>query len=426
MISELTGNFGFINKPKFNLASNNYMPKGLHEKVWYSENLFTIGNNKPSTNGGGISFSKKEADISALGEYIERYSSSFQINKGLLYGSFNELSINYKCFNPRNICYFNQSQYEDVNFKLKELKKESETYWIKSINYLTDEEILLPFFMTNVENIKDDGLHHINTTTGTATHTSINKAIESGLFECIERDAFSKFWYYQNKKEYKKYSKEFILETFPNDDFISKLYKTNKINIVTFDIGMYSYSPTFVVIIYFKKKNKIYQSIGSATRLNQKDALIKACIEAYQGIEYIELVCEENIKEINSKEVLDFDFSGINSFRKHYALYNIFPELRLNVPVLLDAESNIDFSSIWSEKYKHHVNSLEKKELILKGLDEIYYTNLTTIDVKQLGFEVLKVITPKLNLLTGNFNYPYLGLFNSDDDLFIKFPHPFP
>ena len=51
---------------------------------------------------------------------------------------------------------------------------------------------------------------------------------------------------------------------------------------------------------------------------------------------------------------------------------------------------------------------------------------LTTADVKQLGFVVVKVTTPKLNLLTGNFNYPYLGLLKSNEKLFLEFPHPFP
>ena len=426
MISNLNGNFGFLNKPKFKLASNIYMPKGLYEKVCYSENLFTIGNNKPSINGGGISFFEEEAEISALGEYIERYSSSFQINKGLIFGSYNNLFTKEECFEPRKINYFRDSQYNDKNFKLKRLDNDSNTYWIKCKNYLNENEILLPFFMTNVENIKGDGLHHINTTTGTATHTTVNKAIESGLLECIERDAFSKFWYFQKDKKHKKYSKELILKTFPNDEIVLKLFNTNKIRFVVFDIGNHSFSPTFVVIIYFKKKNKIYQSIGSASRLNQRDALIKACIEAYQGIEYIELVCEENSKVINPKEVLDLDFSNITSFRKHYALYNLFPELRIHVPIFHEAESDDNFSDNFILNYTHHIESIEKNELTNKGLDEIYYTNLTTIDIKQLGFEVVKVITPKLSLLTGNFNYPYLGLFDENIELFTKFPHPFP
>ena len=119
-------------------------------------------------------------------------------------------------------------------------------------------------------------------------------------------------------------------------------------------------------------------------------------------------------------------FSNITSFRKHYALYNLFPELRIHVPIFHEAESDDNFSDNFILNYTHHIESIEKNELTNKGLDEIYYTNLTTIDIKQLGFEVVKVITPKLSLLKGNFNYPYLGLFDENIELFTKFPHPFP
>ena len=105
---------------------------------------------------------------------------------------------------------------------------------------------------------------------------------------------------------------------------------------------------------------------------------------------------------------------------------DLFPELRIHVPIFHEAESDDNFSDNFILNYTHHIESIEKNELTNKGLDEIYYTNLTTIDIKQLGFEVVKVITPKLSLLTGNFNYPYLGLFDENIELFTKFPHPFP
>ena len=427
MNTKLNGNFGFFNKPIFKIASNIYMPNGLLERVCYSQNLFVLGNNKTEDmNGGGISFNKEEAEITALGEYVERYSSSFQMKKGLVYGSYNELKLKYKCYDPLNINYFNNEQYNSTEFKLKKLDYDTKIHWVNSFDFFSSEKILLPFFMTNVENIKGDGMFHINTTTGTATHKNIELAIKSGLFECIERDGFSKFWYFQNKTEAIKISSNFILKKFSKDKLVNKLFNNKKVKIVIYDIGKYSMSPTFVVFIFFKKKGKVYQSVGSGTRLTQKEALIKACIEAYQGIEYIELVCQKNRKEIDVKKIEKYDFSGITDFKKHYALYNLFPNLSKKIPILNDAQNDKSYSNNWQDKHKHHIISVDKKELQKKGLDEIYHTVLTTADVKQLGFVVVKVTTPKLNLLTGNFNYPYLGLLKSNEKLFLEFPHPFP
>ncbi len=423
MITKLYGNFGFINKPLINVPSNIFMPKNLFERVITTNNLSVIGNNKVNITGGGISFDIAEAKISAFGEFVERYSSSFQLDKGLIFGSFTELSKTYKCFRPDQIKYFSEKQYANQNFDLKRLDNSTEVHWIKCRNYLTDDEILLPFFMTNVENIKEDGKFHINTTTGTACHISTEKVIESGLMECIERDAFCKFWYLQKINKYRKFTAKFILDQYKNDKKIKALFDNKKIKIISYDISELAYCPTFVTFIYFKKKNKIYQSVGSATRLNHREALIKSCIEAYQGIEYIELVCKQNT--FTDDEIKTLNFTTINSFRRHYALYNVHPELIQEVPLLKNM-FNDDFSEDWQDNYPHHLKSINKDELKDKGLDEVYFTDLTTDDVKQFGLEIVKIVTPKLHLLTGNFLYPYLGLFEPELDLMTEMPHPFP
>lgn len=426
MKNKMNGTFGFMNKPNVKIASNLFMPKNLHERVWFSNNLSVLGNNKGSINGGGISFNKQEANISAFGEYVERYASSFQIKRDLQFGSYEVLNRSQKCYSPEKVTYFLEEQYQSKDFNLKRLTNKTETYWIESKNFLSTEKILIPFFMANVENIKDDGLFHINTTTGTACHETRIKAIECGILECIERDAFATFWYFQKTKKYPKYSAEFILTLFKEDSIIQELFSNNKISLVTFDISEYAYCSTFVVFIFFKKKNKIFQSIGSATRLNKREALIKATIEAYQGIEYTELVCEQQNNKLSKSKILRHDFSEVNSFKRHYALYNLFPELSDHVPIIKDAKKKSDFSQYWIDFYPHHIVDFSVDELYKKGLKEIYYTILSTTDVKQLGFEVVKVIMPELHLLTGHFKYPYLGLFDPTQDLFTEFPHPFP
>ena len=426
MITKLYGNYGFINSPLINLPSNIYMPKNLFEKVVSVNNLFVVGNNLDYINGGGVSFDKHEAEMSAFGEFVERYSSSFQVGSKLIFGSYQDLSKKYRCFNPSDIKYFSDKQYSSDNFKLKKLENDSPVHWIESKDYFSNENILLPFFMTNVENIMGDGKYHINTTTGTACHTTINKAIEGGLLECIERDGFAKFWYLQNTENYRKFSSDFILNQYPNDEKIDALFNNKKVKVVTFDISEFAFCPTFVTFIFFKRKNVIFQSMGSATRLNHKEALIKSCIEAYQGIEYTELVNSQNKSLIPPEEINQSNFSCIDSFHKHYALYNLFPELIEKVPVLKNAHSLNNYSQEWTDKYPHHLKNFTVSELKEKGLNEVYYTVLTTDDVKQLGLEVVKVVTPKLHLLTGNFNYPYLGLFDDKSNLMTSFPHPFP
>ena len=67
MIESLRGNFGFINKPKINVARNIFLPEGLFERALYSDNLFTVGNQKPIINGSGISFKKEQRECCFCG-----------------------------------------------------------------------------------------------------------------------------------------------------------------------------------------------------------------------------------------------------------------------------------------------------------------------------------------------------------------------
>ncbi|WP_317163729.1 YcaO-like family protein [Elizabethkingia argenteiflava] len=376
--------------------------------------------------GAGLGFSKKEAEISAFGEYIERYVSSFQINNGLIHGSFNDLRDTYACYSPKSLEYFNKNQYESDTFELKQWREDSIIHWSKSCNYFSGEQILLPYFMTHTENIITDGRFHINTSTGTACHISIKKAVQSGLLECIERDAFCKFWYLQRNNRYRKFSENFILNQYPQDRIIEQLFNNKKVKIITYDISEYAYCPTFVVFILFKRKGRLLQSCGSASRLHHQEALIKACVEAYQGIDYADQLTFELKEEIPIEKVNQRDFSMINSFRKHYALYCLYPELRNEVPILKDVFGFSHYSNDWKEAYEHHVSDFSNEELKSKRLDEIYYTILSDPNIIPAGYEVVKVTTPKLHLLTGNFNYPYLGLFSDKEDLFTQMPHFFP
>lgn len=425
MIESLRGNFGFINKPKINVARNIFLPEGLFERALYSDNLFTVGNQKPIVNGSGISFQKEQADLAALGEYVERYASSFQNKNGLVFGTFNNLSKKHNCYHPDKINYYSESQTKSSEFQLRKLNENTPIHWIWCKSFLNEENILLPFFMTNVENIKGDGKFHINTSTGTATYSDQKKAIEAGLIECIERDAFSKFWYLQEEKKYTKLSTEFILRTFPKNRLIEKLYKNQRVKIVTFDLSAFAYCPTFAVIIYFKKNGKIFQSIGSASRIDLEDALTKACIESYQGIEYAQIVYNEALRTLDIDALQGGDYKNIDNFRMHFAFYNLLPELKEQIPLFKDALSDKYDEINWIQNDTRHISEINQEEIKAKGINEMYFVDLTTSDVKQLGFSVVKVITPNLHLLTGDFNYPYLGLFKSKK-LFTKFPHPFP
>ena len=421
--TSINGKFSFVNVPIMNIAKNVYLPQSLQEVAITSSNLSLVGNNTKTVIGAGLSFNYKDAYLSAFGEFCERYSCSFQNSGGLIYGTYENLKKEYSCYDIETVKYYTKEQYNNPDFIFNKINVHKPIYWKWCTDFINDEPILMPYFMVGLENIVGDGLYHYNTSTGSSAHNSIPNALLGGFLECIERDAFCKFWYLQNYKKHNKLSSDFIQSKYPNNEKIQSIYNNKKIKIVTFNLCDFSYTPTFVTFIFFKDKGKLLQSVGSASRLNIEDALLKSCLEAYQGIQYAKMCSEKYYDMLKDIE----DFSIINEFDKHFAFYNINPSLREESSIIREAlnwENN--YTNEIEEIYPNHIKELSTKELKRAGITQFYFTEMTTPDVKELNIDVVKIIMPELHLLTGNFSYPYLGLFEDSSSLFLKYPHPFP
>lgn len=420
--TSLFGQYSFLNTPVIIPPKHPLTPKNLKEFVIVSSNLKYYGCKNDYIPGGGFNFTVENAYNSALGEFCERYSCSFIKDNNLIYGSYQEIKDKYKCLSIEKIRYYTSNQYKDPTFRFQKLEVLEKIYWKWCKDYLNDSMILIPYFMVGLENI-DNKMFHFNTSTGSSAHQTIDKAVFGGFMECIERDAFCKFWYQQKFQKNNKLSTDYILTKFPNNDAIQSLFNNKKVRIVTFNLCEYSYAPTFAVFILFKHRGQLLHSVASATRLQIEDAIVKATLEAYQGIEYA-IMCTNNYREILSNIQ---DYSILNEFDKHFAFYNINPHLREKSPILQSVMNwESDYDNDLEDEYSHHIQQLSVSELKKIGINQLFYTEMTTPDVEQLGIKVLKVITPELHLLTGHFKYPYLGLFGNHLDLFTEYPHPFP
>lgn len=268
-------------------------------------------------------------------------------------------------------------------------------------------------------------MYHFNTSTGTACHLDLPSALENGILECIERDAFSKFWYFQTYHTQEPIHEHAVIDFFKNK-YVNLLFENKNVRLVTYDISNLSYCHTFVVFLLFNYKGKIMISLGASSKLLKLEAIIKACLEAYQGINYTIQLLENNIFFDESK-IYNYDFSEIDNFSKHFLFYNRFPSFRKEVPIIKNLFDK-DYKGKFVKNFnKKHINSINKKELNRVGINHLYYSDISTIDVKKTGSKVIKTVIPQLSLLTGNHNYPYLGNYSDEKKkLFLDFPHPFP
>lgn len=429
-IDSLTYNSGaFINGILNRTATRSFMPKGLFMSYIDGKNISLFTSATDSVTGSSIAFSQEESYLATIGEYCERYSASVLNENATRNASYSELSsAGINALHPKKLSLYSKKQYKSKDLRIAPLEVDDVILWAEGFDYLKEEPIWVPAFLAylGLASHTAKKRYLMSTSTGLASHNSIENAMLSGLLENMERAAFSYFWYNQENIAFKKYSKETILSKYKSDSTIQQLFINNKVSYNVYDLQEYCFVECIVVIMYFEFKGKTFQTIGSAARWTKSEALIKAMLEAYQGIDYAIYLAEENNVAQLAEDKHDLKFNWVNSFEKHFNFYNEHPEYKKNVPLLVDA---MDFTSGYQSEVtesKNRIENLNDKSVLEANLKQIYVVRLTTPDVAAIGYEVVRVITPGLSLLTGVHQYPYFGNLENESRLYTSYPHPFP
>ena len=403
----------------------NFIPPELYITYGGRGNLHYLGVNVSKIVGSGIDFNLNGSVRRTVGEFIERYSGAI-LGAGGVKTSYTQLKEDgFDVLSPEDVWLYADWQYKNDGFKLKKWKKTDVITWMPAVHFFTKKEIYVPALLCNwvPSPWKKERPFTFTSTTGLAAGNNNNMAIRAGFLETLERDAFSKFWYLQRKIKLKMYDQNIVQENYTDDRRIDILFNNNNVDISVFDLTELSAVETIVSFILFDYKGKKMYSVGASSRFNKKEAIIKATLEAYQGIQFAINLLNRKFKNWprNYKKVL----SQLNNFDMLFNFYNAYPHLRKQVPI---------FRHLFSKKYSHFqicfdkLTSFNKEELLKFGYDDFVFIDLTTPDAKELGFSVAKVIVPRTIPLTGDFKYPYLGHkdFKKMEELFLELPHFFP
>ena len=416
---------GFLSGGLLKLPNRRFMPDELIQIACSGDNLSVMGCKQNKINAGSISFDYNQSLLGALGELVERYSSGLY-DSNFIFDNYENLSKNTNVIHPENFKYYSDKQYIKLESKnIYPLKSQDKIEWVKAFDYINNKYIMIPAFSVYMpyESKHKSSKSFIFTATspGLAAGKTLKDAVISGFFECAERNAFCNFWYKQNQIVVPQYTSETILKYYGQNNYIKKLFDNKFVRMKVFDLSYISNVEVTVTFLYFEYKGLIYQSLGSAARFTKEESIYKSALEAYQGIEYAISLMDKNLlpDEVNLKEINEFD--------KHFHFYNKHPQYRNHCPILVDAQDyNRGDLQIFKRAEAEMCRDFTPSELRKTGLKSLPYVDITAKDVKELGYNVARVLTPKWHLLTGFHEWPYLGNFNEKDILFTKYPHPFP
>lgn len=330
---------------------------------------------RPTAQDGGISIyggkgiTQEHAKASAMMEGFERYSAEKQPSDKTITASLSE--IDDKHINPISLNLpkdFSKDKIDLMNLE-----------WNISKDLISGDEYYIPsnaIYHPYVPSNNVQGLFKGNTN-GLASGNNLEEAILHGIFEVIERDAWSIF------ELTHKNSKQIDIESIDNENinYILNKYQENKINIklmnLTADIDVPTIAASADDTVL---KDAGLLSLGIGTHLNPEIAILRALTEVAQSrATQIQGAREDTVRA---------DFARKAGYERMK---------RINSYYFEDEDYKMSFNDI-NDKSTNSINrdiEIVKEELIKNGLDKILYVDLTR---PELGVSVVRVVIPTMEL----------------------------
>ncbi len=337
---------------------------------------------RPTAQSGGVSVyagkgaTVEQARASAMMEGFERYSAEKQDidQEKISISAYNEIK-NDSVLNPRDLLL--PKSFENQNIEMQKLE------WIEAEEIISESPILVPAnavfhpYIPNRE-IKPCAMAMFKgNTNGLASGNVIEEAVLHGIFEVVERDAWSIFELTKRNK------KQIDLDTIENDTVSELVEKFTEqgIKIKLMDITADLKIPTIVASADDTVlKDAALLTLGVGTHLNPEIAAIRALSE----------VAQSRATQIHGtrEDTVRADFmrkAGYENMKRTNKDYFVEEDEKIN---LSDIENKITGSI--KKDIEVSIEEVQKA-----GLDKVIYYDLTR---EEIGVNVARVIIPKAEL----------------------------
>ena len=321
---------------------------------------------------GGKGITAEHAKASAMMEGFERYSAEKQDEK-LVTGTVSEISSK-----------GNSIDIETLNLP-KDFRKENiplmNLEWNLCHDLITDEDYYVPSNAIYHPYISKDDSQSLfkSNTNGLASGNILEEAILHGIFEVIERDAWSIF-----ELTHKNYA-QIDISSIENEiiiDIIEK-FESEGIKIKLMDFTADIKIPTIAASAEDTiTKDAGLLTLGMGTHLDPEVAILRALTE----------VAQSRATQINGarEDTVRADFAREAGYERMK---------RINKFYFRDEEEQIKLSDIENKSTSSITRDIEivKDELVSNDIQKILYSNLTR---PELDVSVVRVVIPEMELYT--------------------------
>ncbi len=319
---------------------------------------------------GGKGISKSHAKASAIMEAFERYSAEKQNDDESIIATPDEISLKGNYINPESLNLPKDFKKEDLNSLTLE--------WSRAHDLISDEDYYVPsnaIFHPYISN-EAQSLFKSNTN-GLASGNILDEAILHGIFEVVERDAWSIF-----ELTHKNYS-QINIESIESEIINETLDKftSQGINIKLMDFTADINIPTIAASADDTiTKDAGLLTLGMGTHLDPEVAILRALTE----------VAQSRATQINGarEDTVRADFAREAGYERMK---------RINKYYFQQEEDQINLSDIENKSTTSIKKDLEivKDELVSNDIKHILYADLTRSEV---DVNVVRIIIPEMEL----------------------------
>lgn len=349
---------------------------------------------RTSVTGTGVDTDPHRAWLRAVVEAIERYALVWPTNTvEIVRAPFTH--VRDRALPLETFGLFDEAQCADrPERRLPGATDEIDWAWSRSL--VTGAPVLLPAWAACPFTLSTPNLGGLASSTGAASHVSTPAAVLSGLFEVVERDALMLHWL--NRRRPRR------IAVPANSEFgrwADRYFTPGGLEFILLDLTCDTAIPTVACLALGDGQQRPAAVMGAATRSHPVEAARKAMFEATQILAALETLDWADESPLNVSDVRTFE-----DHARFYARREAVDHLSF----LLEGADTVDIDELPVLPGDKPSDQLTTCVQRLADLDlDVCTVDLTTPDVAQCGFQVIKAVVPGMVDINPDARFPPLG-----------------
>ena len=352
--------------------------------------------------GDATSINPKRAIMKAVGESIERYCPAHFKYEDFVLATYSDLDC--EAIHPSDFALFSEKQYAEPDFPFSRMTASTPLRWVSAYSMSHDQPVMVPASFVYIPYYSDplyEPLTHNPISTGLACGSNLAPAICKAILEVIERDAFMIMW--QNQLPCSRIDLSTVSDPF-NRSILNEL-EVLPVECQAYLIPSDIEVPVIMVLLRSTSGELPHTVIGMSADLDPNKALMLALEEvclSWLGMGRYSSA-KKDYKPAN-------DYKDVNTLILHALAHALDPALGKSLEFLNTSDPQIslqDIKNSYDENMvnntRHLVDKLHEKDL------NVVVKDLTTVDVDEVGFKVIRVVVPGMQPLDNNHARRHLG-----------------